>query len=105
MALTKLHCYMQSGLTEKNIFNLLPPKSVTLDTMVVTRLLSSRGTQALGDFEVQYLYDPVSVSAAKQLRQDLRIISDNIRKRNQSPHTKFPYMWLDPDGIPNSISI
>ncbi|GAU93759.1 hypothetical protein RvY_05650-4 [Ramazzottius varieornatus] len=93
------------GFTEKNIFDQLPSRSVTLDTMVVTRLLSSRGTQALGDFEVQYLYDPVSVSAAKQLRQDLRSISEAIRKRNQSPHTKFPYPWLDPDGIPNSISI
>jgi arachidonate 5-lipoxygenase len=73
--------------------------------MVVTRLLSSKGTNSLGQFEVQYLYDPVSVSAAKQLRHDLKAISAIIKIRNSSPTTRFPYPWLDPDIVPNSISI
>ena len=36
---------------------------MTLDIMIVTKILSDRGTNALGDFEVQYLYDPIGVKA------------------------------------------
>lgn len=45
---------------------LLPDKRMTLDIMVITKLLSSRGTNSLGDFEMQYLYDPVGVRAAEE---------------------------------------
>ena len=45
---------------------LLPNKRMTLDIMVITKLLSSRGTNSLGDFEMQYLYDPVGVKAAEE---------------------------------------
>jgi len=31
---------------------------MTLDIILVTKILSDRGTNALGDFEVQYMYDP-----------------------------------------------
>lgn len=31
---------------------------MTLDIIIVTKILSDRGTNALGDFEVQYMYDP-----------------------------------------------
>ncbi|OQV17101.1 Allene oxide synthase-lipoxygenase protein [Hypsibius exemplaris] len=95
----------KEGYTDKDVLHQLPSKGVTLDTMVVTRLLSSKGTNSLGQFEVQYLYDPVSVSAAKQLRQDLKVISATIKARNNDPLTRFPYPWLDPDIVPNSISI
>lgn len=37
---------------------MIPSKSITLDVMAITRLLSRKGTQKLGDFEVQYMYDP-----------------------------------------------
>lgn len=33
-------------------------KDMTLDIILVTKILSDRGTNALGDFEVQYMYDP-----------------------------------------------
>lgn len=36
-------------------------KSTTLDTMTITKILSERGTNALGDFEVNYTYDPPAV--------------------------------------------
>ena len=36
---------------------------MTLSIMVVTKLLSDRGTNALGDFEVQYQFDPVGLKA------------------------------------------
>lgn len=73
--------------------------------MVVTRLLSSRGTKPLGDFEVQYLYDPVSLAAAAKFRQNLQDISQKIQARNRQSKTRFAYPWLDPQYVPNSISI
>ena len=34
--------------------------------MVVTKILSDRGTNGLGDFEVQYQYEPHAVEAVKK---------------------------------------
>ena len=39
---------------------------MTLSVMVVTKLLSDRGTNALGDFEVQYQFDPIGTKAVKK---------------------------------------
>ena len=40
--------------------------TTTLETIVITRLLSSQGTNQLGDFEMQYLYHPKDVEAADE---------------------------------------
>lgn len=56
----------QKEYSEKDIMTLLPDKRMTLDIMVITKLLSSRGTNSLGNFEMQYLYDPVGVAAAEE---------------------------------------
>ncbi|XP_076345083.1 polyunsaturated fatty acid lipoxygenase ALOX15B-like isoform X2 [Tachypleus tridentatus] len=87
----------------RNIVSYLPNKDVTLDTMVITKLLSSGGTKPLGHFEVQYLFDPVSVRAAEEFRQELHEIHEQINRRCESQD--FPYPWLDPSIVPNSISI
>ena len=34
--------------------------------MVVTKILSDRGTNSLGNFEVQYMYDHIGTKAAEQ---------------------------------------
>lgn len=39
---------------------------MTLSIMVVTKILSDRGTNGLGDFEVQYQYEPHAVEAVKR---------------------------------------
>ena len=39
---------------------------MTLSIMVVTTILSDRGTNGLGDFEVQYQYEPHAVAAVKK---------------------------------------
>lgn len=39
---------------------------MTLDIMVVGRILSDRGTKALGDFEVDYIFDPIGLAAVKE---------------------------------------
>lgn len=93
----------KTPLTEEDILNHLPDKNVTLDIITITNLLSSKGTKSLGDFEVQYLYDPVSITAAEEFRKDLEAISKSIEERNAN--VKYPYPWLNPNNVPNSISI
>lgn len=57
---------LQRARTEAEILSHLPNKQITLDSMVITKLLSSKGTKSIGDFEVQYLFDPISVKAADE---------------------------------------
>ena len=52
---------------EQEILAILPDKKMTLDIIVITKLLSKRGTNSLGDFEMQYMCDPVGVQAANVL--------------------------------------
>ena len=58
--------YIQTPLTEQDIINQLPHKDMTLSIMVVTKILSDRGTNALGDFEIQYQYEPKAVQAVER---------------------------------------
>lgn len=51
---------------EEDIVKSLIDKSTTLDTMVITRILSERSTNALGDFEVTYTYDPAAVKIVEE---------------------------------------
>lgn len=51
---------------EKNIVQLLIDKSTTLDMMIITRILSERSTNALGDFEVNYTYAPAAVKIVEE---------------------------------------
>ncbi|KAG8229784.1 hypothetical protein J437_LFUL005865 [Ladona fulva] len=90
-------------LTEEDIIKYLPDKRSTLDIMVITKLLSMKGTKSLGDFEVQYLFDPRSVNAAKEFRMNLEILSHVIDERNLT--RKYKFDWLNPKIVPNSISI
>ncbi|XP_042864130.1 allene oxide synthase-lipoxygenase protein-like isoform X2 [Penaeus japonicus] len=89
--------------TEEDLMALLPSKRMTLDIMVITKLLSNRGTKSLGDFEMQYLYDPVGVNAAKEFQKDLKRLSLEMKKRNIDRQWEFE--WLDPEIVPNSISV
>ena len=45
---------------------LIPNMEKTLEIMVITKLLSMKGTKSLGDFEMQYLYHPEDVKAAEE---------------------------------------
>ncbi|XP_013400520.1 allene oxide synthase-lipoxygenase protein [Lingula anatina] len=93
----------KNPVSESDIMKALPDKSQTLEIMVITKLLSEKGTNSLGDFEVQYLFDPVSVEAADTFRLELAELGKQIAEKNKS---RFPsYLYLDPTFIPNSISI
>ncbi|ESP02741.1 hypothetical protein LOTGIDRAFT_224684 [Lottia gigantea] len=88
---------------EDFIMDSLPNKSITRDILVVSKILSLQGTKSLGDFEVQYIYDPSALKIVEEFRSDLRKISLEIKERNKT--RKTPYTNLDPEYIPNSISI
>ncbi|KAK3100682.1 hypothetical protein FSP39_023741 [Pinctada imbricata] len=90
-------------LTEDDILRTLPDKETTLDIMTVTKILSDRGTNSLGDFEVQYVFEPKAKKIVEEFREDLKNISAEIKKRNE--HRNPKYTWLDPEVVPNSISI
>lgn len=93
----------KAAFTEDDLVRLLPSKEATLDSMIITKLLSSKGTNSLGDFEVQYMYEPVAVQAAEEFRRELKEISEEIKARNAI--RDIPYPYLDPEIVPNSISI
>nr|XP_022324225.1 allene oxide synthase-lipoxygenase protein-like isoform X3 [Crassostrea virginica] len=90
-------------LTEEDILATLPDKKTTLDVMTVTKILSDRGTNSLGNFEVQYIFDPDAKQIVQEFRAELQRISETIKRRNESRNPK--YEWLDPELVPNSISI
>jgi arachidonate 5-lipoxygenase len=56
----------QEEIQEDDLLEYLPDKETTLYIMVITNLLSRKGTQSLGDFEVQYLHDPKVVAFVKE---------------------------------------
>ena len=45
---------------------MLPTKEETLAMMEIMKVLSERSTNILGDYEVQYAYDPIAVNALKE---------------------------------------
>ena len=94
---------LQSPLTEQDILDNLPDKATTVDVMTVTRLLSEKVTNSLGDFEVQYAFCPISVAALEAFRKDLKRIGSIIDERNKS--REFQYDYCHPREVPNAISI
>lgn len=90
-------------LSEQDIIDALPVKDMTLDIIIVTKILSDRGTNALGDFEVQYMYDPRGTQPVEKLKKRLLEVSEIIAERNKG--RPFPYPYLDPKEVPNAISI
>ena len=90
-------------LSAKDIVSQLPRKDTTLSIMVVTKILSDRGTNSLGNFEVQYMHDPIGITAIERFKTKLAEVGKIIDERNK--HRQFPYPYLHPLEVPNSISI
>lgn len=93
----------KSPLEESHILSMLPDKPTTMDMMIVTKILSQRGTRSLGDFEVQYIFEPEARKVVDEFRADLAEISKTIKERNKNRNPQ--YTVLDPEFVPNSISI
>ncbi|KAH9509997.1 hypothetical protein Btru_044803 [Bulinus truncatus] len=90
-------------MTEQDILKALPDKENTLEILTITKVLSTKGTKSLGDFEVQYIVDPKAKVIVDSFRKEISEISQIIKARNKERLPKFKY--LDPEFIPNSISI
>ncbi|KAL5011283.1 hypothetical protein ScPMuIL_009834 [Solemya velum] len=93
----------KSEKTEEDVLKSLPDKPTTLDIMIVTKILSGKGTNSLGNFEVQYIFDPEAKKIVEEFREEISEVSKEIKMRNQKRLP--PYLYLDPDIVPNSISI
>ncbi|XP_033110246.1 arachidonate 5-lipoxygenase-like isoform X2 [Anneissia japonica] len=89
--------------TEADVLKSLPDKEQTLDIMVVTKLLSDRGTNSLADFEVNYQFDPIGMKAVKEFEEELARIGKIVDQRNSERESAYPY--LHPEEVPNAISI
>ncbi|XP_077864020.1 arachidonate 12-lipoxygenase, 12R-type-like [Saccoglossus kowalevskii] len=89
----------KDALSEDAILDHLPDKKITLDIMVMTSLLSTRATNPLGNFEINYQYDPVGKKVVEELKLSLKKIEAIINKRTS------PYQYLNPNAVPNAISI
>ncbi|XP_070566962.1 allene oxide synthase-lipoxygenase protein-like [Ptychodera flava] len=90
-------------LDERAILDQLPTKESTLSVLEVTRVLSTKATNSLGDFEVQYQYDNIGGKAVDEFKKRLVKIGDEIDEQNK---TRDPtYTHLHPKNVPNAISI
>ncbi|XP_071487669.1 polyunsaturated fatty acid 5-lipoxygenase-like [Diadema antillarum] len=89
--------------TEADVLDTLPPKDWTIRAIVMSRLLSNKETKCFGDYEVQYMYDPIGKRAIQTLKQELKNACAEIERRNAN--RDVPYHVLHPCNIPNSIAI
>lgn len=93
----------KDALSETDVIAFFADKDTTYTLLIITKILSGRSTRALGDFEVNYIYDPMALPVVEEFRKDLKRISANNKERNKSRNPKYTY--LDPEEIPNAISI
>lgn len=47
--------------TEQDLLKSLANRSEMLNVMSIMKILSTKGTNSLGDFEVQYVFDPAAI--------------------------------------------
>ncbi|XP_059162537.1 allene oxide synthase-lipoxygenase protein-like [Physella acuta] len=89
--------------TEADVVKALPDIVSIMDSLTITKILSTKSTKSLGYFEVQFIYDPKAIAIVNSFRKRLEEISEIIDKRNIERHPSYNY--LDPKYIPNAISI
>ncbi|XP_070553370.1 polyunsaturated fatty acid lipoxygenase ALOX15B-like [Ptychodera flava] len=94
----------KSQLKVGDIVKALPTKDTTVDVMAMTKIFSTHYGNHLSEYEVQFLYDPVGLSALRQFRNELRDISKSMNDRNRKSHI-FHYPYLHPAIVPNSVCI
>ncbi|XP_063398550.1 polyunsaturated fatty acid 5-lipoxygenase-like [Mytilus trossulus] len=87
----------------ETILKTIPNRAELLELMSITKVLSEKATQSLGDFEKQLIVDPPAVKIVNEFRQSLRNVGKIIDERNKIREN--PYDWLHPTAIPNAISI
>nr|XP_023654814.1 arachidonate 5-lipoxygenase-like [Paramormyrops kingsleyae] len=90
---------------EQYIVNTLPGLASTLEAMAVSRFLSqvSEDFVALGTYGNEVSNDPRLRDAIKKFQTQLSAIGEAIKERSREQ--PFPYAYLYPAGIENSIAI
>ncbi|XP_052808109.1 polyunsaturated fatty acid 5-lipoxygenase-like [Mya arenaria] len=83
----------------------IQPINKLLTLMGLTKVLSTRATNALGNFEVNYIHDPAAVELVEQFQKNLENTRKEIEKRNKTRSAERAYPFLNPAEIPNAISI
>ncbi|KAH9510000.1 hypothetical protein Btru_044808 [Bulinus truncatus] len=94
---------LKEEITEQDLLKCLPDKEATLEIMVVTKILSRKVTNRLGDFEVQYIADPKALPIIERFREDLFKIQYLVKASNARRLPKYRY--LNPAQVPNHICI
>jgi len=89
--------------SERDHLDALPTMHNLFNGMALTDLLSEKATKSLGDFEINYIYDPKAQAVHQNFTKALECINNEIKERNQK--RKEPYTVLIPKNIPNAISI
>ncbi|XP_071127123.1 allene oxide synthase-lipoxygenase protein-like isoform X1 [Mytilus edulis] len=93
----------KSPVVIETILKSIANRAELLGVMSITKVLSEKATQSLGDFEKQLIVDPPAIQIVDEFRQSLRDVGKRIDERNKS--REHPYEWLHPSAIPNAISI
>uniref|UniRef100_A0A7M6DMI8 Allene oxide synthase lipoxygenase protein n=1 Tax=Clytia hemisphaerica TaxID=252671 RepID=A0A7M6DMI8_9CNID len=77
--------------------------NVTLETLDLGRTLSLQGTNKIGIYETHYEFKPEIFQHYLNFIQALEKVSDENDAKNAK--RSYPYIWLSPKIVPNSISI
>ncbi|XP_078691171.1 polyunsaturated fatty acid 5-lipoxygenase-like [Branchiostoma floridae x Branchiostoma belcheri] len=94
----------KAALTEQDVLDALPAKKDAAKINTLGLILSERATQPLGDFEIDYLRGEEVDQVIFKFQQELSRISNEIKYKNKRKRFQ-PYDYLDPQNIPNAISI
>lgn len=89
--------------TDANIMQTIANKAQLLELMSITKILSEKTTNSLGNFEDNLIVDQQALEIVKQFRNKLLRDGETIDERNEN--RTYPYPWLHPTEIPNAISI
>lgn len=77
---------------ERDILACLPAKNISLDIIVINKLLSERHTNGLADFHAMYQHDPVAKKAISRFLDDLKCIALTILDRNKKRQVVYEYL-------------
>ncbi|XP_036069662.1 polyunsaturated fatty acid lipoxygenase ALOX8-like [Oryzias melastigma] len=92
-------------MTKARIMAALPDTQITISSMEVVRLLSTRLSDAkfLLDFKEEYFTEDGPCTEIKTFKSQLQHLSNSIKERNQK--LDLPYTYLDPACVEWSVDI